>query len=228
MKSGGLHGCSIGRIGPYPLYMESFESLLENKEVSDEIMDALFHLFSRKRPDVLVINNHTLTQILNGTARARSCYFTKKNIFENKTEVVGPYLEDGNHWTFFHCSIVDRTVTYLNSLGDTEQRYNKIAENWSKFAASKGYQGPWQRATRKHCLQYDSISCGVFTAVFAEAILEGTKGYLACSPVQQERERLGWFIFRSLDKSGICGICHNTVPRKNKASDTNDTFNILN
>ncbi|KAJ7998371.1 hypothetical protein DPEC_G00222000 [Dallia pectoralis] len=76
-----------------------------------------------KRPDVLVISNHTLTQILNGTAQARSCYFTKKNVFENKTEVVGPYLEDGNHWTLFHCSIVDRTVTYLSSLGETEQKY---------------------------------------------------------------------------------------------------------
>ncbi|KAB5546466.1 hypothetical protein PHYPO_G00072360 [Pangasianodon hypophthalmus] len=36
---------------------------------------------------------------------ARSHYFIKRNIFENKREIVGPYLESGNHWTFFHCSI---------------------------------------------------------------------------------------------------------------------------
>ncbi|XP_048040311.1 uncharacterized protein LOC125264721 isoform X3 [Megalobrama amblycephala] len=216
MKSGGLHGRGIGRIGPYPLYMESFESLIENNEVSDEIMDALFHLFSRKRPDVLAINNQTLGHILEGDTRARSSYFTKKNIFENKTKVVGPFLEDGNHWTFFHCSIVDRTITYLNSLGETDEQYNKIAENWSTFAASKGYQGPWKRVLRKHSLQHDSISCGVFTAVFAEAILGGSGGYLMCSPIQEERERLGTLLFSSLDRSGICGVCFYKVPRKNK------------
>ncbi|XP_048012822.1 uncharacterized protein LOC125246020 isoform X2 [Megalobrama amblycephala] len=215
MKSGGLHGRGIGRIGPYPLYMESFESLIENNEVSDEIMDALFHLFSRKRPDVLAINNQTLGHILEGDTRARSSYFTK-NIFENKTKVVGPFLEDGNHWTFFHCSIVDRTITYLNSLGETDEQYNKIAENWSTFAASKGYQGPWKRVLRKHSLQHDSISCGVFTAVFAEAILGGSGGYLMCSPIQEERERLGTLLFSSLDRSGICGVCFYKVPRKNK------------
>ncbi|KAK9977293.1 hypothetical protein ABG768_019114 [Culter alburnus] len=124
--------------------------------------------------------------------------FYCKNIFENKTEVVGPFLEDGNHWTFFHCSIVDRTITYLNSLGETDEQYNKIAENWSTFAASKGYQGPWKRVLRKHSLQHDSISCGVFTAVFAEAILGGLGGYLMCSPIQEERERLGTLLFSSL------------------------------
>ncbi|KAK9956293.1 hypothetical protein ABG768_014038 [Culter alburnus] len=110
MKSGGLHGRGIGRIGPYPLYMESFESLIENNEVSDEIMDALFHLFSRKRPDVLAINNQTLGHILEGDTRARSSYFTK----------------------------------------------------------------------------------------FAEAILGGSGGYLMCSPIQEERERLGTLLFSSL------------------------------
>ncbi|KAJ8002151.1 hypothetical protein DPEC_G00176840 [Dallia pectoralis] len=83
--------------------------------------------------------------------------------------------------------------------------------------------GPWQKATRKHSLQNDSISCGVFTAVFAEAILKGTKGYLACSSVQQERERLGWDIFRSLDKSGIC---HINVHRKSKEKCSTCLVNI--
>ncbi|XP_067309063.1 uncharacterized protein [Pseudorasbora parva] len=197
MKSGGLHGRCIGKIGPYPLYMESFESLIENNQVSDEIMDAVFHLFSR-RPNVLAINNQTLGHILEGDARARSSYFTKKNIFENITEVVGPFLEDGNHWTFFHCNISDCSITYLNSLGETDVKYNKLAENWSTFAASKGLQGPWKRVVRKHSLQQDIISCGVFTAVFAEAILGGSVGYIVCSTVQEERERLATFLFTSL------------------------------
>ncbi|XP_073774433.1 uncharacterized protein isoform X2 [Danio rerio] len=115
-------------------------------------MDALFHLFTMTQPGVVAINIHTLPQILEGEARARSRYFTKRNIFENINEIVGPYLEDGNHWTFF----------------------------------------------------------------FAEAFLGGAKGYLACSPVQQERERLGLLLFSSLDRSGFCGICHKTLSRKSK------------
>nr|XP_055041849.1 uncharacterized protein LOC129429302 isoform X1 [Misgurnus anguillicaudatus]XP_055046709.1 uncharacterized protein LOC129432363 isoform X1 [Misgurnus anguillicaudatus] len=199
MKSEGLHRESkIGQIGPYPLYVKSFESLIDNNKVSDEVMDALFHLFSMRQPDVLAINTHTLTDILEGKPRARSRYFTKRNIFENIKEIIGPYLECGNHWTFFHCSIVDHTITYLNSLGEEDEQYYKLAENWSIFAASKGYRGPWKRTKRNHTLQNDTISCGVFTAVFAEAFLGDTRGYLACSPVLQERERLGIFLFSSL------------------------------
>ncbi|XP_050961129.1 uncharacterized protein LOC127162372 [Labeo rohita] len=228
MKSGRLHGSrtDIGRVGPYPVYVESFESLVEDNRVSDEIMDALFHLFTMKRPDVVAINTHTLNQILDGETRARSHYFIKRNIFDNKKEIVGPYLEGGNHWTFFHCNLVDRTLMYLNSLGEQDEQYNKIAENWSTFAASKGFQGPWKMTKRSHALQNDSVSCGVFTAVFAEAFLGGAEGYLACSSVQQERERLGLFLFSSLDKSGVCGICHKTVSKKSKASDANYTLNI--
>ncbi|XP_073805203.1 uncharacterized protein [Danio rerio] len=210
IKSRGLHEShvNIGRVGPYLLHIESFQSLVDQKKVSDEIMDALFHLFTMTQPGVVAINTHTLTQILEGEARARSRYFTKRNIFENINEIVGPYLEDGNHWTFFHCSLVDQTILYLNSLGEQDDQYSKLAENWSTFAASKGFQGPWKMIKRCHALQNDSISCGVFTAVFAEAFLGGAKGYLACSPVQQERERLGLLLFSSLDRSGFCGICH--------------------
>ncbi|XP_016115152.1 uncharacterized protein [Sinocyclocheilus grahami] len=130
-----------------------------------------------------------------------------------------------------HCSIVDRTIIYLNSLGETKHQYNKTAENWSTFGASKGYQGPWKWVIRKHSLQSDSISCGVFTAVFAEAILEGPKGYLACSPAQQERERLGWFLFRSLDEcSDLAGdimyLATKFIPQKKVAEGLLEEGNV--
>ncbi|XP_042585205.1 uncharacterized protein LOC122138211 isoform X2 [Cyprinus carpio] len=203
--------CSAGSIFN-TIIIGTVPSTLVNEDIKMVIKWTL------KRPDVLAINNQTLGHILEGDTRARSSYFTKKNIFENKTEVVGPFLEDGNHWTFFHCSIVDRTITYLNSLGETDEQYNKIAENWSTFAASKGYQGPWKRVLRKHSLQH--------VHAFAEAILGGSGGYLTCSPIQEEREHLGTLLFSSLDRSGICGICFHKVPRKNKATDANDNLNI--
>ncbi|XP_048853149.1 uncharacterized protein LOC125721161 isoform X3 [Brienomyrus brachyistius] len=188
MRSRGLQRrhAKIGCVGPYPLHMESFQSLVESNKVSDETIDALFHLFSMK------------------------------SIFEHKREVVGPYLEHGNHWTFFHSNIVDRSITYLNSLGEQDEQYSKIEKNWSAYAASKGYLGPWKRMKREHTLQTDGISCGIFTAVFAEIFLEGKEEYLACPSVEQERERLGLLLFNSLDKSGICGICHQSVSVKNK------------
>ncbi|XP_076833502.1 transcription factor AP-2-epsilon-like [Brachyhypopomus gauderio] len=198
VMSGGRE-TKIGSVGPYPLYVGSFQSLIEsNNEVSDEIMDALFHLFSMRRPGVVAINAHTLTHILDGGARARSHYFVKRNIFENAREVVGPYLKGGNHWTFFHCSIVDRRITYLNSLGEQDEHYHKIAQHWSTFAAAKGYPGPWKRSKRNHTLQKDGVSCGVFTAVFAETFLGGEDGYITCPPIQEERERLSLLLLSSL------------------------------
>ncbi|XP_049320681.1 uncharacterized protein LOC125804935 isoform X1 [Astyanax mexicanus] len=214
LRSGGLYiqDARLGSVGPYPLYMESFETLVECNKVSDEIMDALFHLFSMKRPGILAINAHTLSHILDGGARARSHYFIKRNIFKNTREVIGPYLEHGNHWTFFHCSFVDRTITYLNSLGEQDQQYDKIKNNWSTFAAAKGYHGPWKRTTRNHSLQSDSISCGVFTAVFAETFLEGEEGYLTCPPVHEERQRLGLLLFKSLGKYNIYSHINSVCP----------------
>ncbi|XP_026126272.1 uncharacterized protein LOC113107779 [Carassius auratus] len=52
---------------------------------------------------------------------------------------------------------------------------------------------------RDHDLQNDSLSCGVFSLMFAEMILQGQQGHLQCLPIAQERERLGTLLFNSLD-----------------------------
>ncbi|XP_056599813.1 uncharacterized protein LOC130417956 [Triplophysa dalaica] len=203
----------IGKIGPYPLYVSSFQSLLGNQELPDEIMDAIFHLFSTKTPGLMAINNHTLNNILDGKVRARSHSFVKNNILKKAEVVIGPYLEGGNHWTFFHCNIAGRTITYLNSFGERKESCQKIADNWGIFATAKGCQGTWELCTREHDIQRDLISCGIFTAVFADAFLRGDQGYINFPSVHEERERLAILLFTSLERSGICGVCHKAVAK---------------
>ncbi|KAL0993518.1 hypothetical protein UPYG_G00109030 [Umbra pygmaea] len=157
-KSKGVRGGqAVGKVGPYPLYWESFQSLIEDEEVSDENI-----------------------------------------ICDGNGEVIGPYLE-GRHWTFFHCNIKQKTITYINSLGKREARSSQIVKNWSAFATSKDCPGPWLLQEVSHSLQNDSVSCGVFTTVFAEKFLRGEgEGHIICPPIREERERLGSYLFKSL------------------------------
>ncbi|XP_065126017.1 uncharacterized protein [Paramisgurnus dabryanus] len=203
----------IGKIGPYSLYISSFQSLLQNQQLPDEIMDAIFYLLSMKTTGLVAISCHTLNNILDGKVRATSHNFVKNNILKKADVVIGPYLEGGNHWTFFHCNIVDRTITYLNSFGEQKENCQKIAENWRMFAEAKGIPGTWDICTRDHAIQRDIISCGIFTAVFAEALLRGGQGYINCSSLHEERERLAILLFTSLEMSGICGVCHKAVAK---------------
>ncbi|RXN26722.1 hypothetical protein ROHU_005667 [Labeo rohita] len=59
------------------------------------------------------------------------CHILRKNnILERATEVFGVYLESGNHWSFFHCSVDRRCITYFISLGETEWQSQAISQHW--------------------------------------------------------------------------------------------------
>ncbi|KAI7790398.1 hypothetical protein IRJ41_007703, partial [Triplophysa rosa] len=180
----------IGKIGPYPIYVSSFQSLLGSQELPDEIMDAIFHLFSMKTPGFVAINIHSLNNILDGKVRARSHSFVKNNILK-KAVVIGPYLEGGNHWTFFRCNIAGRTITYLNSFGERKESCQKIADNWGIFATAK-------RDAREHgnfaqgSMTYRKIS---FLVAFSQLCLQrpfsvGTRGILTALQFMKKEKDL--------------------------------------
>ncbi|XP_026050860.1 uncharacterized protein LOC113037732 [Carassius auratus] len=200
LKSQGLHSEDVlGTIGPFKIFLGSLEALLGPFELPDEVMDALFYIMSRSQPGTEAINSQAMRLILEGSSRARSTYFLKKNILKGASAIFGPYLLGECHWTLFHCNLKEGTITYIDSLGEQPQHCFQIMENWSLFAASRGFQGPWKMIKRDHDLQNDSLSCGVFSLMFAEMILQGQQGHLQCLPIAQERERLGTLLFNSLD-----------------------------
>ncbi|XP_073729934.1 uncharacterized protein [Misgurnus anguillicaudatus] len=200
LKSQGLHSDDVlGTIGPFKIYLGSLEALLGPFEIPDEVMNALFLIMSRSQPGTEAINSQAMGLILEGSSRARSTYFLKKNILKEASAVFGPYLVGECHWTLFHCNLKEGTITYIDSLGEQPQRCFQIIENWSLFAASRGCQGPWKLIQRDHDLQNDSVSCGMFAIMFAEMVLQGQEGHLQCLPIAQERERLGTLLINSLD-----------------------------
>ncbi|XP_026102916.1 uncharacterized protein LOC113074321 isoform X5 [Carassius auratus] len=154
---------TLGSVGPYDIQVNSLNILMRDEQVSDEVMNSICDILSKDRPGVVHINCQALTKILDGSKRAKSHYFLKNNILERATEVFGVYLENGNHWSFFHCNVDRRCITYFNSLGETEWQCQAIAQHWSAFAASRGVKGEWDLKTTKHNLQTDSVSCGIHT-----------------------------------------------------------------
>ncbi|CAM4597048.1 unnamed protein product [Leuciscus chuanchicus] len=201
LKSQGLH-CEdvLGTVGPFKIFLGSLEALVGPSELPDEVMDALFYIISRSQPGTEPINSQAMRLILEGSSRARSTYFLKKNILKGASAVFGPYLVGECHWTLFHCNLKEGTITYIDSLGEHPQRC----------------QRPWKFINRDHDLQNDSASCGVFSIMFAEIILQGQQGHLQCLPISQERERLGTLLFKSLDSSGICTVCYKKMSGKKK------------
>nr|XP_055031011.1 uncharacterized protein LOC129419846 isoform X1 [Misgurnus anguillicaudatus]XP_055031012.1 uncharacterized protein LOC129419846 isoform X1 [Misgurnus anguillicaudatus] len=179
----------VGSVGPYNIQINSLTTLVEDDKVSDEVMDSICDVLSRIRPGVVHINSQALTKILDGSKRAKSHYFIKNNIFEGTTEVFGPYLEGGNHWTFFHCNVDKRCITYFNSFGEIEWQCQAIAQHWCDFATARGVQGEWVLKTTKHSLQTDSVSCGVHTLAFATEFIKsgGCITSFQCPAIQQER-----------------------------------------
>ncbi|XP_059356981.1 uncharacterized protein LOC132095901 isoform X2 [Carassius carassius] len=208
LKSQGLHREDVlGTVGPFKIFLGSLEALVGPSELPDE-----------SQPGTEPINSQAMRLILEGSSRARSTYFLKKNILKGASAIFGPYLVGECHWTLFHCNLKEGTITYIDSLGEHPQRCSQIIENWSLFAASRDCQRPWKFINRDHDLQNDSVSCGVFSIMFAEMILQGQQGHLQCLPISQERKRLGILLFKSLDSSGICTVCYKKMSGKKKAS----------
>ncbi|XP_065136650.1 uncharacterized protein [Paramisgurnus dabryanus] len=212
----------VGSVGPYNIQINSLTTLVEDDKVSDEVMDSICDVLSRIRPGVVHINSQALTKILDGSKRAKSHYFIKNNIFEGTTEVFGPYLEGGNHWTFFHCNVDKRCITYFNSFGEMEWQCQAIAQHWCDFATARGVQGEWVLKTTKHSLQTDSVSCGVHTLAFATEFIKsgGCITSFQCPAIQQERTRLALLLYRSLDRTKTCGICSKNVLGRKRATCT--------
>ncbi|XP_073793575.1 uncharacterized protein isoform X1 [Danio rerio] len=209
---------TIGSVGPYNIQVDSLITLMGDNQVSDEVMDSICDLLSKDRPGVVHINCHTLTKILDGSKRAKSHYFLKNNILEKAKEVFGVYLERGNHWSFFHCKLDGRCLTYFNSLGETELQCQAISKHWSAFADSRGLKGEWHLKTTTHSLQTDSVSCGIHTLAFATEFMEagGLITSFQCPEIQQERMRLASLLFQSLDRTKKMWNMCKKVLRKNE------------
>ncbi|XP_048098191.1 uncharacterized protein LOC125293971 [Alosa alosa] len=194
----------LGDVGQFPLSLASFRSIYNQHCISDEIMDAIFYL-KGKHDQKCVLTSHVMTNILDGTKRARSTYFVKNNILHSSRYIMGPYLENGNHWTFVHCDLTSKVITYADSLGESTDKMSAIKDNWGKFAEARQTTGPWTIKSFKHAKQMDSVSCGVFTIMFAEC-------HLSVSPFRDcclftKRQQLTQELLAALDHTKRCGSC---------------------
>ncbi|XP_036001505.1 uncharacterized protein LOC118565344 isoform X3 [Fundulus heteroclitus] len=84
-------------------------------------------------------------------------------------------------------------------------RCPQIKDNWGKFAEARQTTGPWTIKSFKHGKQMDSVSCGVFTIMFAEC-------HLSVSPFRDcclftKRQQLTQELWAALDRTKRCGSC---------------------
>ncbi|XP_076732602.1 uncharacterized protein LOC143413426 isoform X3 [Maylandia zebra] len=138
-----------------------------------QVIDGLIYLQCENFPHIYPIPSQITGKILDGSTRAQSAYFLKKNIFQMYEKLIGACLENGSHWTLFFCDIPKRTIVYMNSFGESEVRKSAVLKNWSSFASARGCTGEWTLSHVSHPHQQDGNSCGVHVIMFAQSLIDG-------------------------------------------------------
>ncbi|XP_026014754.1 uncharacterized protein LOC113016265 isoform X2 [Astatotilapia calliptera] len=91
--------------------------MFDQTNISDEVIDGLIYLQCENFPHIYPIPSQITGKILDGSTRAQSAYFLKKNIFQMYEKLIGACLENGSHWTLF----VSCTDFALSLVHDTFQ-----------------------------------------------------------------------------------------------------------
>uniref|UniRef100_A0AAX7TNI9 Alkylated DNA repair protein AlkB homologue 8 N-terminal domain-containing protein n=2 Tax=Astatotilapia calliptera TaxID=8154 RepID=A0AAX7TNI9_ASTCA len=107
----------VGVAGPNSIGISSLKSLFDQTNISDEVIDGLIYLQCENFPHIYPIPSQITGKILDGSTRAQSAYFLKKNIFQMYEKLIGACLENGSHWTLF----VSCTDFALSLVHDTFQ-----------------------------------------------------------------------------------------------------------
>ncbi|XP_024660821.2 uncharacterized protein LOC111500370 isoform X2 [Maylandia zebra] len=174
----------VGVAGPNSIGISSLKSLFDQTNISDEVIDGLIYLQCENFPHIYPIPSQITGKILDGSTRAQSAYFLKKNIFQMYEKLIGACLENGSHWTLFFCDIPKRTIVYMNSFGESEVRKSAVLKNWSSFASARGCAGEWTLSHVSHPHQQDGNSCGVHVIMVLKTIaltyISCTKGLGLC------------------------------------------------
>ncbi|CAI5643427.1 unnamed protein product [Oreochromis niloticus] len=207
----------VGVVGPNSIGISSLKSLFDQTNISDEVIDGLIYLQCENFPHIYPIPSQITGKILDGSIRAQSAYFLKKNIFQMYEKLIGACLENGSHWTLFFCDIPKRTIVYMNSFGESEVRKSAVLKNWSSFASARGCTGEWTLSHVSHPHQQDGNSCGVHVIMFAQSLIEGkTHVEEYNTEIPKLRSRLCHYLFSSIDRTRKCSQCWCVIAAKDR------------
>uniref|UniRef100_A0AAX7V411 Alkylated DNA repair protein AlkB homologue 8 N-terminal domain-containing protein n=1 Tax=Astatotilapia calliptera TaxID=8154 RepID=A0AAX7V411_ASTCA len=103
----------VGVAGPNSIGISSLKSLFDQTNISDEVIDGLIYLQCENFPHIYPIPSQITGKILDGSTRAQSAYFLKKNIFQMYEKLIGACLENGSHWTLF-VSCIDFALSLVH------------------------------------------------------------------------------------------------------------------
>ncbi|XP_026020816.1 uncharacterized protein LOC113020797 isoform X5 [Astatotilapia calliptera] len=184
----------VGVAGPNSIGISSLKSLFDQTNISDEVIDGLIYLQCENFPHIYPIPSQITGKILDGSTRAQSAYFLKKNIFQMYEKLIGACLENGSHWTlFFAQSLIDgktqveeynTEITKLRSrlchyLFSSIDRTRKCSQCWCVIAAKDRVQ--CQKCGAYKHMRCSKSVCGI--CIFCETQCSTAEGKELCSIV---------------------------------------------
>jgi len=109
----------------------------------------------------------------------------------------------------FYVSIKSKKIYYIDPLGSSDEDFNRITNNFIKFANSSIRLKTTQftKVKLNHQIQQDSYNCGVFVCYFFEILI--TKNYALfnrCIDIQKYRTYIQKRL-REFSNIKICCIC---------------------
>lgn len=208
------HLCS--RIGHYKLSDRSFYCL--RTMLPDEIIDAYTYLLSSSQENKRVyhVSCSVMTAIFNGNAELHQ-YLSEVPKLDDFDVICGALNEGSSHWCLIYIMPKDQVLFYLNPLGESFSRLQRIEEKWKDLLFGRENIGivesptEWFVHTKEHARQTDSTSCGVLVLKFLECMLTGAdiqtdtsaRGILYC------RKYVGQILLKNSDDLDIyCRHCY--------------------
>jgi Ulp1 family protease len=126
-------------------------------------------------PEVHCFTSFFMGDLLNKGPKNTKAGLRRKRIDGPKLLSVKTLLipvNSGNHWTLVVVSPAARTVSYLDSLGGSGQRYMQLALEWLELE-TKVPIADWQIVNTSIPAQTNGYDCGVFVCTNAECAVAG-------------------------------------------------------
>lgn len=157
---------------------KSFQRLKSKGWLNDTIIDAYMKLLGQKYDRVHFCSNFFYTKLTEVGENYEKINRWFKNVdIKSKKMIIFPVNIQNSHWTLLLIDIQGKTISYLDSYGDTGSTATKTILKWFKqYCKTKDIsiiEDEWTSKNIQVPSQHNCSDCGVFILMYAEFVADG-------------------------------------------------------
>ncbi|KAG8261310.1 SUMO1 sentrin specific peptidase 1 [Homalodisca vitripennis] len=161
------------------LTSEDYAAIVNNERISDKVITAYLNLLQVRGtrsqwPTIFVYNTNFMNKVLSEKYSAVARWTKKVDIFRFEMLLVPYFVENIRHWVLITIDMRTKQITVFDSIhGDHTAAIEKLTEYLSAEALNKRNEilltKKWKLLGKAGPKQYNTVDCGVFLCITAEA-----------------------------------------------------------